>query len=116
VEKHRIEEPWRARVAGSFAEWGIPTAECLRAARAAAPDAVLLASGSIRHDLAAVLAHRTADEIGEPHREPGCRLVTTLRREARVPADVRNQEGMDPDFHAHILLRYAAHPRRAIPP
>src|SRR5579864_5387579 len=29
VERHRIDEPWRARVAGAFAGWGIPTARCL---------------------------------------------------------------------------------------
>ncbi len=33
VERHRIAEPWRARVAGAFAGWGIPTARCLIEAR-----------------------------------------------------------------------------------
>lgn len=48
VERHRIDEPWRARVAAAFAGWGIPTAECLRCARAIAPTETLVASGGIR--------------------------------------------------------------------
>jgi isopentenyl-diphosphate delta-isomerase len=48
VERHRVAEPWRARVAGAFAGWGIPTATCVRDARAAAPDALVFASGGIR--------------------------------------------------------------------
>jgi isopentenyl-diphosphate delta-isomerase len=65
VEKYRIDEPWRARVAGSFAEWGIPTAECLRTARAAEPDGVLIASGGIRNGIDAVKALALgADAVG----------------------------------------------------
>ncbi|MGA8533448.1 MAG: type 2 isopentenyl-diphosphate Delta-isomerase, partial [Candidatus Tumulicola sp.] len=37
VERYRVAEPWRARVAGAFSGWGIPTAECLVRARDAAP-------------------------------------------------------------------------------
>jgi isopentenyl-diphosphate delta-isomerase len=51
VERYRIGEPWRARVAAEFAGWGIPTAQALREARAAAPDALLFASGGIRHGI-----------------------------------------------------------------
>ncbi len=36
VERFRIAEPWRARVAGAFAGWGISSAECIRDARRAA--------------------------------------------------------------------------------
>jgi len=65
VEKHRIAEPWRARVAGAFSEWGIATAECLREARAAEPDAVLIASGGIRNGIDAVKAIALgADAVG----------------------------------------------------
>jgi len=48
VERHRISEPWRARVAGEFADWGIPTAEALRAARRERFNGLLIASGGIR--------------------------------------------------------------------
>lgn len=48
VERHRIDEPWRARVAGAFAGWGIPTAQAIFEARKAAPTQTLMASGGIR--------------------------------------------------------------------
>jgi len=51
VERHRIAEPWCARVAGTFASWGIPTAECVRLAREVAPHTPLIASGGIRDGL-----------------------------------------------------------------
>ncbi len=51
VERHRIAEPWRAAAAAAFAGWGIPTAECLTAARRAEPERMLIASGGIRSGL-----------------------------------------------------------------
>ncbi len=51
VESHRMAEPWRARVARAFAGWGLPTAQALRLAREAAPDACIFASGGIRNGL-----------------------------------------------------------------
>ena len=51
VERYRIAEPWRANVAGAFAGWGIPTAECVRLARQVAPDGLLIASGGIKNGL-----------------------------------------------------------------
>jgi isopentenyl-diphosphate delta-isomerase len=51
VERHRIAEPWRSRVAAAFAGWGIPTAECLRSARRAAMDARIFGSGGVRGGL-----------------------------------------------------------------
>lgn len=58
VERHRISEPWRARVAGNFADWGIPTAQALRAARRERTIGLLIASGGIRSgmDVAKALA------------------------------------------------------------
>jgi isopentenyl-diphosphate delta-isomerase len=58
VERFRIEQPWRARVAGAFAGWGIPTARCVIEARAAAPQTTILASGGIRDgvDIAKAIA------------------------------------------------------------
>ncbi len=65
VERHRIEDPVRARVAGAFAGWGIPTADAVRLARRAAPEATLIASGGIRTgiDVATALA-LGADLVG----------------------------------------------------
>ncbi|MBV8530175.1 MAG: type 2 isopentenyl-diphosphate Delta-isomerase, partial [Candidatus Eremiobacteraeota bacterium] len=51
VERHRNAEPWRANVAGAFAAWGIPTAQCLVDARKTAPGGTLIASGGIRPGL-----------------------------------------------------------------
>jgi isopentenyl-diphosphate Delta-isomerase len=48
VERYRIEEPWRRRVAAGFSGWGIPTAQALIAARAVAPSQLLIASGGVR--------------------------------------------------------------------
>ncbi|MBV9100797.1 MAG: type 2 isopentenyl-diphosphate Delta-isomerase [Candidatus Dormibacteraeota bacterium] len=48
VERHRMNSAVRERVAASFAGWGIPTAVAVERARAAAPDATLIASGGVR--------------------------------------------------------------------
>lgn len=48
VEYHRAPTPFHARVARSFADWGIPTAEALAYARTAAPDLPVFASGGLR--------------------------------------------------------------------
>ncbi len=56
VERYRIAEPWRARVAGAFAAWGIPTAQAIADARAVAPEGTLIASGGIRTGLEAAKA------------------------------------------------------------
>lgn len=48
VEYHRAPTPFHARVARSFADWGIPTAEALADARLAAPGLPIFASGGLR--------------------------------------------------------------------
>jgi isopentenyl-diphosphate delta-isomerase len=108
VERRRTAEPWRARVAAAFAGWGIPTAECLRQARRAAPEARIFASGGIRTgvDVAKAVALgadlvgiagpfvRAAAEGQEAALDFGRELVETLRIAmfgigARTLADLR---------------------------
>jgi isopentenyl-diphosphate Delta-isomerase len=47
VEKHRSRDPIRRAAAEAFADWGNPTAECVREVRERLPDALLIASGGI---------------------------------------------------------------------
>ncbi len=58
VERFRQPDENGARVAGSFANWGIPTTEALRELRAAFPDSILIGSGGVRSgvDVAKALA------------------------------------------------------------
>lgn len=58
VERHRLNGAVRGGTAAAFADWGIPTADAIRLARRAAPEAVIFASGGIRSgmDVAKALA------------------------------------------------------------
>jgi len=60
VEYHRAPPAFHARVARSFADWGIPTADALQYALRAAPDLPVIASGGLRDglELAKPLAQR----------------------------------------------------------
>ncbi len=93
VEARRLHEPSRRRVATTFSAWGIPTAECIVAARAAQPTAYLIASGGIRDgidvakaiglgaDLVGIAGAflRAAAESEERAEELAWELTTTLR-------------------------------------
>ncbi len=48
VEYHRAPTAFHARVAASFADWGIPTADAVRYAVTAAPHLPIIASGGLR--------------------------------------------------------------------
>ncbi|MBE9209326.1 type 2 isopentenyl-diphosphate Delta-isomerase [Nostoc sp. LEGE 06077] len=51
VEGERAENALQQRLGATFADWGIPTAECITGVRAIAPQIPLIASGGLRHGL-----------------------------------------------------------------
>lgn len=48
VEMHRAESETQASLAGSFIDWGIPTAESIQMVKEYTPDALIFASGGLR--------------------------------------------------------------------
>jgi isopentenyl-diphosphate delta-isomerase len=51
VESERATDPLQRRLGKTFANWGIPTAECIQTVRAIAPQIPLIASGGLRDGL-----------------------------------------------------------------
>jgi isopentenyl-diphosphate delta-isomerase len=51
VESERAENTQQRRLGMTFADWGLPTAECISSIRAVAPTFPLIASGGLRHGL-----------------------------------------------------------------
>jgi isopentenyl-diphosphate delta-isomerase len=51
VESQRAEDARQRRLGVTFADWGLPTAECITAIRAVAPTVPLIASGGLRNGL-----------------------------------------------------------------
>jgi isopentenyl-diphosphate delta-isomerase len=107
VERHRIADPVRARVAAAFADWGLPTADAIRLAREVAPRGTLIASGGIRTgvdvamaialgaDLAAIAGSmlRAADE-GEEELDAAVAEITDTLRIAMFCAGARDVGGL----------------------
>jgi isopentenyl-diphosphate delta-isomerase len=56
VEKFRSADPVRRAAAEAFADWGIPTAECIAEVRAASPQGGLIGSGGLKHGVDAAKA------------------------------------------------------------
>lgn len=58
VESERANNILQRRLGRTFADWGLPTADCITGIRAIAPDIPIIASGGLRHgvDVAKVIA------------------------------------------------------------
>ena len=58
VESERADNILQRRLGRTFADWGVPTAECITGIRSIAPDVPLIASGGLRHgvDVAKAIA------------------------------------------------------------
>jgi len=48
VEMHRSNDPYQARLAGAFIDWGIPTTQALINVQSAVPGMIIFASGGVR--------------------------------------------------------------------
>lgn len=96
VERYRQPDEQGRRVAGAFADWGLPTTECIRVVRAALPDVTIIGSGGVRSgvdvakaialgaDLAATARPALVSAIDERGAEAVVEGLTAFIRELRV--------------------------------
>jgi isopentenyl-diphosphate delta-isomerase len=86
VEAARIEDPGQAALANAFVDWGIPTAQAVKEARTACPNATIIASGGMKSGidiakavrLGADLAGMAAGVLQAANNSPGA-LVKRFR-------------------------------------
>lgn len=89
VESERAENDLQRQLGLTFAEWGIPTADCLVAVRALAPDIPLIASGGIRNGMEVAKAIALgADLVGlaRPFLQAACQAAGPEAAEAALEA------------------------------
>lgn len=91
VERFRQPHAQGARVAGAFADWGIPTTEAIRQIRAAFPDITLIGSGGVRSgvDIAKAIAL-------------GADLAATAKPALHTAIDERGVEAVIEGLQAYI--------------
>ncbi|MGB3638780.1 MAG: type 2 isopentenyl-diphosphate Delta-isomerase [Rivularia sp. (in: cyanobacteria)] len=64
VESERAENVLQRRLGRTFADWGVPTADCITGIRSIAPDFPLIASGGLRHGVDVAKAIALGADIG----------------------------------------------------
>ena len=91
VERFRQASERGARVAGAFADWGIPTSEAIREVRAAFPAITLIGSGGIRSGVDVAKAIALGADIG-----------ATAKPALGPATDGRGAQGVIEELRAYI--------------
>lgn len=106
VERFRQTSEHRARVAGAFADWGIPTTEAIRQVRAVLPDISIIGSGGIRSgvdvakaialgaDLAGIAAPALRAAVSDHGAEAVIEVLQAFLEELRIAMFCTNSRDM----------------------
>ncbi len=115
VESERAQDVKQRRLGQTFADWGIPTADCIVSIRAIAPKIPLIASGGLRNGLDAAKALAMgADIVGmalpflkaADHSEAALDTLTDiLIAELKTALFCTGQENLDALQHSQVLQR-----------
>jgi isopentenyl-diphosphate delta-isomerase len=87
VESERATDAKQRRLGATFADWGLPTAECITTIRAIAPTLPLIASGGLRDGLEVAKAIALGADLAglaQPFLQAACESETALAELAEV--------------------------------